>query len=357
MNMILKDRLSGRIIIALGALILFFSLFIQVWPLLAADNKNSGNFSLRGQNRSKIDVESSAVKGKQITDVALFGDDFHLCWIGQMNPTAIYDTSQLDKSPAEAFSSQSQEKKTRLSKAGRFNRFHLSGSLEYIQSPTGGDLTNIMRQGIFEYPQEVASLMSGIPAPMAASVISFSERSNIHLITKVGFEFSLSRKFAVGLLYSYLGTHTITGDWQGVTLVPDTGHVRYFIQQYCASISGKSEASAYFLTASFFLIPALELSIPSFEFMVGVGLNHTKLDYAGYSLGFTYLAQLFYPNRPQLDGNEKTITQNSPCYLFSMNIIIFGRNLLINHLSLSVESSYIIAPVKNPPIQIIYDHC
>jgi len=356
MNMILKNQSSGRRLFIWGSLIFLFGYFIQAWPLLAADYSNE-NFNLAWQNRRQIEAESWAVKGKQPANLDLYADDFHSSWKVWINRTFNNDLGQPARAPGTVFSLPSQEEKTALTKAGRFNKFHLSGSLEYIKSPTGADFTNTMRRGIFKYPQEVSALLACIQAPMNASVISFSEFLNISLLAKAGFEFSLSRKFAIGLLYSYLGTHTITGDWQGATLSPGSGDILYYNQHYYADLSGKSEAKAYFLTGSFFLIPDMDLSIPSFEFMFGIGLNHTKLDYAGYSLGFPDLTSAFYPALAQLDGDEKTITKDSLSYLFSMDIIILGRNLFRSHWSLSLGTSYIIAPVKIPPVQIIYSHC
>jgi hypothetical protein len=160
--------------------------------------------------------------------------------------------------------------------ADKYCRLHLSLGLGYFRSSGTSQLKNLIKDIGFTASESITfgnTVIIEYPDVMHNPTLLFND---------IKVEYSLSRKFALGLVYAPLGEHTVSGrqvipgkDYRD-SYLPET----YFIGSY--------RGRMFFLTASYFPIPDAFLKKTSVKVTAGIGFGKLAVDYYGAEYSSSY---------------------------------------------------------------------
>jgi hypothetical protein len=144
-------------------------------------------------------------------------------------------------------------------------------------------------------------------------------------------EYSLSRKFALGLAYAPLGEHTVSGrqvipgkDYRD-SYLPET----YFVGSY--------HGRMFFLTASYFPIPDAFLKKTSVKVTAGIGFGKLAMDYYGAQYDSSY-----QDSSPYNPVDKKSFSKSGAGALLCAELIYFFNR----HWSLGINADYKYVPLR-----------
>lgn len=245
------------------------------------------------------------------------------------SPIAQEGAEPAEKEKKPALPEKAVEEPSRPIKSETYSRFHLSLVPGYFRSSGPNQLGDLMRDvgfaGVETYSGWFGSGTTEYPHTI---------KNPAFYVKDVKIEYSLSRKFALGLAYCPLGEHTVSGRHliSGKDYRPD-----YFPETY---LIGSYSGRVFFLTASYFPIPDAFLKKFSVKLTAGFGYGKMRMDY--YGSEYEYEFQDLVAN-PYSQTNKKSFSKNGVGALVSAEAIHFFNP----HWSLGINADYKYVPVHS----------
>ena len=144
----------------------------------------------------------------------------------------------------------------------KFNRFHLGLGFRFIRPLGINQLENLIKE--IGFANTIDSILFKAIYP---------EAKHARIFPDVFVEYSLSRKFALGLIYAPLGDYSVTGSREILGK-------KYSYKGY-AYFAGSCNGGMLFLTASFFPIPDVFVKKTILKLAAGVGYGNIEMKYLG----------------------------------------------------------------------------
>jgi len=205
-------------------------------------------------------------------------------------------------------------------------RFHLSVIPGYFRSPSAGQIGDLMR-GI-GFNSAVTYSGGWFGSGSSTTAYPLTTKDTMLFIKDVRLEYSLSRAFALGVSYSPLGRHTVTG--RHVILGKD---YRYYYPPETYLV-GSGEGKTIFLTASLFPVPDAFLKKLTFKLSAGIGYADVRLDYTGSQFAYAY-------EDPAWPADRKSASRKGLGGLLAAELIYFFNP----HWSLGLNGDFKYVPV------------
>ncbi|MCX6566550.1 MAG: hypothetical protein NTW38_09065 [Candidatus Aminicenantes bacterium] len=239
-------------------------------------------------------------------------------------PITAEGSKPAEKEAKSTFSEKSGLESNQTIPLGKYCRFHLSLGLGYFQSFGISQLENIIRDIGFAGKRTNSSFFESY-------TIEYPSVKQDPILLDLLVEYSLSRKFALGLVYAPLGEHTISG-WR--TIPNKDYRFDYFPETYFV---GSYNGRMVFLTASYFPIPDAFLKKTSLKLTAGFGYGKLEMDY--YGSEHEYIDQ-----NPGLYStiDKKNFSKSSAGALLSAELIF----LFNPHWSLGINADYKYVPIN-----------
>jgi hypothetical protein len=215
--------------------------------------------------------------------------------------------------------------------ADKYCRLHLSLGLGYFRSSGTSQLKNLIKDIGFTASESITfgnTVIIEYPDVMHNPTLLFND---------IKVEYSLSRKFALGLVYAPLGEHTVSGrqvipgkDYRD-SYLPET----YFIGSY--------RGRMFFLTASYFPIPDAFLKKTSVKVTAGIGFGKLAVNYYGAEYSSSY-----QDPSPYNPVDKKNFAKSGAgAFLCAELIYFFNR-----HWSLGINADYKYAPLRSSGVTL-----
>jgi len=243
------------------------------------------------------------------------------------SPIAQEGAKPAEKETKPALPEKAVEEPSQPIKSEPYSRFHLSLVPGYFRSSGLNQLGDLMRDvgfaGVETYSSWIGSSTTKYP-----NTINTSD----FYVKDVKIEYSLSRKFALGLAYCPLGEHAVSGCHRisGKDFRPDDFPLTYLI--------GSHSGHVFFLTASYFPIPDAFLKKFSVKLTAGFGYGKMRMDYYGSEDEYGYQDLV---SSPYFQTNKKSFSKNGVGALVSAEAIHFFNP----HWSLGINVDYKYVPV------------
>jgi hypothetical protein len=155
---------------------------------------------------------------------------------------------------------------------GKMTRFHLSVIPGYFRSPSAGQMGDLMKRIGFDSAYTPYDWLGwGVET---RSFPEINKEASI-AIMEVRFEYSLSRKLALGVSYGSLGRSGVVGHR---TIVYVSGGYTFEDGTY---LHAQGKGTGVFLTASYFPLPDAFLNKLSLRLTAGIGFANSRIDYTG----------------------------------------------------------------------------
>ncbi len=239
-------------------------------------------------------------------------------------PAAPEESKPAEKEANPPVSEKSGQVSIRTISVEKYSRFHLSLGPGYFLSSGTGDLENLIRDIDFTGTRSRSAWIFG------STTIKFPrvEHDARLLLNDLMIEYSLSRKFALGLAYVPLGEHSVSG-WR---TIPNKDFRSYYLPE--TFFNGSYKGDLVFLTASAFPIPDAFLKKTSLKLTAGVGLAKWTMEYSG--------SDYEYFNNSNSIVNTKSFSKSGVGALLSAELVYFFNP----HWSLGVNAAYKYIPVR-----------
>lgn len=212
--------------------------------------------------------------------------------------------------------------------SGKYCRFHLSLTPGYFRSSGKSQLGNLIRDIGFSGSESLGSWFGS-----AETVTDYPDvmQDTVLFIEDVKVEYSLSRKFSLGLAYAPLGEHTVSGRRE----IPDKDYRPAFLP--ATFFVGSYRGRIFFLTASYFPIPETFLKKTSIKLTAGVGYGKFAMDYYG-----TNYASSYQDSSPDSLVDKKSFSKSGAGVLLSAELLYFFNP----HWSLGIYADYKYVPFR-----------
>jgi hypothetical protein len=243
------------------------------------------------------------------------------------SPIAQEEAKPTEKETKPALPEKAVEEPSQPIKSESYSRFHLSLVPGYFRSSGLNQLGDLMRDVGFSGVETYSGLFG-------SGTTEYPDTINTpdFYVKDVKIEYSLSRKFALGLAYCPLGEHAVSGRHRisGKDFRPDYFPLTYLVGSYSGHV--------FFLTASYFPIPDAFLKKFSVKLTAGFGYGKMRMDYYGSEDEYGYQDLV---SSPYFQTNKKSFSKNGVGALVSAEAIHFFNP----HWSLGINADYKYVPV------------
>jgi hypothetical protein len=215
----------------------------------------------------------------------------------------------------------------------KFSRFHLSYRPGYFRSQIGNRNTRLFKEIGFGDTKPAHGIyflwayVGTVPATNYPKLV----RNSTTTFEDIRLDYSISRKFAVGIGYSSLGHQKV----EGYKYIPiyRNGESHYSELYLHENFSGK----LYYVQFSWMPVPDTFLNKASFLLGAGAGLSHSNISYM--------TSKKSYENNP----DKKAISVNAIALTGTAEFIYYFSR----HLSLGFGAEYRYAPVKVKSFRLV----
>lgn len=215
----------------------------------------------------------------------------------------------------------------------KFSRFHLSYRPGYFRSQIGNRNTRLFKEigfGDTKPAHGIYFLWTYVGTAPATNYPKLVQNS-IKTFEDVRLDYSISRKFAVGVGYSFLGQHKVEG-YRYIPIYRD-GESHYSELYLHENFSRK----LYYVQFSWMPVPDIFLKKVSFLLGAGVGLSHSVINYM--------TSKSSYENNP----DKKVISINAIALIGTAEFIYYFNR----YWSLGFGAEYRYAPVKVESFRLV----
>lgn len=214
----------------------------------------------------------------------------------------------------------------------KFSRLHLTYRPGYFRSQGGNRYKSLFKEigfGDTKPAHEVYFLWAYFGTAPAADYPQLVRNSTI-TFEDVRVDYSITRKFAVGVGYSSLGQHKV----EGYGCIPiNRGGESYYSELYLhENFSGK----LYYVQFSWMPVPDAFLKKVSFLLGAGAGLSHSNINYR--------TSKSSYEDNP----DRKVFSKNAIALMGTAELNYYFNR----HWSLGFSAEYRYAPVKVEPFRL-----
>jgi hypothetical protein len=229
----------------------------------------------------------------------------------------------------------------------RFSRWHFSFLRGLFYAKGADELSESIEKAGFGDDLTYRSIsFFGVSGTMRTVFYPSKDDCSRFSLKDIRLEYSLTRKLALGLVYSPLGAHTIWG-WRAVDREKHYGD----LDEYGPHFGGRYRGNAYYLTAAFMPLPDTFIRKSMLKLGAGVGVASIKGAFLS-ALEIPYAEN--QESSPELKVDKLEFRRGGPALLaFIENDYFIGR-----HLSFGLAVNYKYVPFRNKAgrLEIPYVH-